>query len=119
MRGTIECLLEAYAESNGQIDLLPTMDPAKMEKAREDEPVVLELREFDLGSEEGVAGLCDMFLERPRRSGRGLFRHRTKRVPDASDDWQAVPIRRAALAVGRNDRCPCGSGHKYKKCCGR
>ena len=22
-------------------------------------------------------------------------------------------------AVGRNDPCPCGSGKKYKKCCGR
>ena len=21
--------------------------------------------------------------------------------------------------VGRNDMCPCGSGKKYKKCCGR
>jgi uncharacterized protein YchJ len=21
--------------------------------------------------------------------------------------------------VGRNDPCPCGSGRKYKKCCGR
>ncbi len=20
--------------------------------------------------------------------------------------------------VGRNDKCPCGSGKKYKKCCG-
>jgi uncharacterized protein YchJ len=19
---------------------------------------------------------------------------------------------------GRNEKCPCGSGHKYKKCCG-
>lgn len=24
-----------------------------------------------------------------------------------------------ALKVGRNDPCPCGSGKKYKKCCGR
>ena len=24
-----------------------------------------------------------------------------------------------APAVGRNDPCPCGSGKKYKKCCGR
>jgi len=24
----------------------------------------------------------------------------------------------AGLAVGRNDPCPCGSGKKYKKCCG-
>ncbi|MBR4654531.1 MAG: preprotein translocase subunit SecA [Kiritimatiellae bacterium] len=26
---------------------------------------------------------------------------------------------RAAATVGRNDPCPCGSGKKYKKCCGR
>jgi SWIM/SEC-C metal-binding protein len=24
---------------------------------------------------------------------------------------------RAALKVGRNDPCPCGSGRKFKKCC--
>ncbi|HWS13947.1 MAG TPA: SEC-C metal-binding domain-containing protein [Rhodocyclaceae bacterium] len=24
----------------------------------------------------------------------------------------------AAPKVGRNDPCPCGSGKKYKKCCG-
>lgn len=27
--------------------------------------------------------------------------------------------RAAASKVGRNDPCPCGSGKKYKKCCGR
>ncbi len=31
----------------------------------------------------------------------------------------AAPVRSAAPAVGRNDPCPCGSGKKYKKCCGR
>ena len=25
---------------------------------------------------------------------------------------------RVRLTVGRNDPCPCGSGRKYKKCCG-
>ena len=25
---------------------------------------------------------------------------------------------KAAQTVGRNDDCPCGSGKKYKKCCG-
>jgi preprotein translocase subunit SecA len=25
----------------------------------------------------------------------------------------------AADKVGRNDPCPCGSGKKYKKCCGK
>ena len=28
------------------------------------------------------------------------------------------PIVRAEAKVGRNDPCPCGSGKKYKKCCG-
>jgi uncharacterized protein len=26
--------------------------------------------------------------------------------------------KRTASKVGRNDLCPCGSGKKYKKCCG-
>ncbi len=30
-----------------------------------------------------------------------------------------VPKRREEKKVGRNDPCPCGSGKKYKKCCGR
>lgn len=29
------------------------------------------------------------------------------------------PARRSVGKVGRNDPCPCGSGKKYKKCCGR
>jgi preprotein translocase subunit SecA len=29
------------------------------------------------------------------------------------------PVRRQAEKVGRNAPCPCGSGKKYKKCCGK
>ena len=29
-----------------------------------------------------------------------------------------VPFVREAEKVGRNEACPCGSGKKYKKCCG-
>jgi preprotein translocase subunit SecA len=28
------------------------------------------------------------------------------------------PKKRSSEKVGRNDPCPCGSGKKYKKCCG-
>jgi preprotein translocase subunit SecA len=28
------------------------------------------------------------------------------------------PIRHTGREIGRNDPCPCGSGKKYKKCCG-
>jgi len=30
-----------------------------------------------------------------------------------------MPVVRAAPKIGRNDPCPCGSGRKYKQCCGR
>jgi len=30
-----------------------------------------------------------------------------------------APIKAATPKVGRNDACPCGSGRKYKHCCGR
>ncbi|MCH8828341.1 MAG: SEC-C domain-containing protein [Planctomycetes bacterium] len=29
------------------------------------------------------------------------------------------PLRNTKRRVGRNEPCPCGSGRKYKKCCGR
>ncbi|MFH1359780.1 MAG: preprotein translocase subunit SecA [Candidatus Omnitrophota bacterium] len=32
---------------------------------------------------------------------------------------RAKPIQRSSDKVGRNDPCPCGSGKKYKKCCGK
>ena len=35
------------------------------------------------------------------------------------DTVKKQPVRKtAAQKVGRNDPCPCGSGKKYKKCCG-
>jgi preprotein translocase subunit SecA len=30
-----------------------------------------------------------------------------------------LPVRRSIPKVGRNEPCPCGSGKKYKNCCGR
>jgi preprotein translocase subunit SecA len=33
-------------------------------------------------------------------------------------DRQVQQVVRAGAKVGRNDPCPCGSGKKYKKCCG-
>ena len=30
-----------------------------------------------------------------------------------------TPVRRKGRKIGRNDPCPCGSGKKYKHCCGR
>jgi preprotein translocase subunit SecA len=35
------------------------------------------------------------------------------------EDVSATPVKRDKEKVGRNDPCPCGSGKKYKKCCGK
>jgi hypothetical protein len=37
-------------------------------------------------------------------------------APDEPEPMDAPPA--AAAKAGRNDPCPCGSGKKYKKCCG-
>ena len=37
---------------------------------------------------------------------------------DTSETKKPV-VRRASERVGRNDPCPCGSGKKYKQCCGK
>jgi preprotein translocase subunit SecA len=34
------------------------------------------------------------------------------------EDGKIKTVRRAEAKIGRNDPCPCGSGKKYKKCCG-
>ncbi len=40
--------------------------------------------------------------------------------PEASGGSdKPVTYRRPGKKIGRNDPCPCGSGKKYKKCCGR
>ena len=38
--------------------------------------------------------------------------------PSPDEDIAPLPLR-AEAKVGRNDACPCASGKKYKKCCGR
>jgi preprotein translocase subunit SecA len=47
---------------------------------------------------------------------------KTSESSSASNRVDAVHVHARDAAgekVGRNDNCPCGSGKKYKKCCGR
>lgn len=51
-----------------------------------------------------------------------LFQRHHERLKSLYRGYQARHPRHAAAiparqSVGRNDRCPCGSGKKYKKCC--
>lgn len=38
---------------------------------------------------------------------------------DEGEEYKPQPYKRPGPKIGRNDPCPCGSGKKYKKCCGR
>lgn len=60
-----------------------------------------------------------------RRQRRDISRMETNRTPGGSTGVMAmgagdgVQAPRRVQKVGRNDPCPCGSGKKYKKCCGQ
>ena len=40
-------------------------------------------------------------------------------APKTNQTEKAQPIVNDGPKVGRNDPCPCGSGKKYKNCCGK
>ena len=40
-------------------------------------------------------------------------------IEDFYETPKQEPYRREGKKIGRNEPCPCGSGKKYKKCCGR
>lgn len=53
----------------------------------------------------------------PRETATSHRNIRTNR--EEGESVPAKTVRRETRKVGRNDACPCGSGKKYKKCCGR
>jgi preprotein translocase subunit SecA len=54
--------------------------------------------------------LPDDVLERVERLRGEWAAHSPQRFAEAEP--------RASAKIGRNDPCPCGSGRKYKRCCG-
>lgn len=52
--------------------------------------------------------------------------HEVSSFKKIAGEWKYVSgntitttVKREGAKIGRNDPCPCGSGKKYKKCCGR
>ena len=52
-------------------------------------------------------------------SGESARRQAQNSVMQSRTQSSTVTVRRSSPKVGRNDPCPCGSGKKYKQCCGR
>ncbi len=62
-----------------------------------------------------------MLLTVQIKTGEEVKREQVAKPTTASSDGseKAQPVRAQSKKIGRNDPCPCGSGKKYKKCCGR
>ncbi|WP_456385785.1 preprotein translocase subunit SecA [Desulfolithobacter sp.] len=58
-------------------------------------------------------------LEEERRLERERELEMARRASAASSGQENKPVQRREQKVGRNAPCPCGSGKKYKKCCGK
>lgn len=60
----------------------------------------------------GMPGCPDYYKEYPARN----------QQTHGTTSWESIEegtYVREAAKIGRNDPCPCGSGKKYKRCCGR
>ncbi|MBN1656208.1 MAG: anaerobic sulfatase maturase [Deltaproteobacteria bacterium] len=74
------------------------------------------------GNPRDLSFLCEgwkAFYRHALPEFRRLARALKRETRAASTPAAPLDGRRAALSVGRNDPCPCGSGKKYKNCCFR
>jgi len=95
--------LQAYAQSN-------PVDAYKRESLHMFEEMVSAIQE------ETVRRLYSVRL----RTGQEVKRERVaSNITEGRSDGTVKKQPRKVQKVGRNDPCPCGSGKKYKKCCGR
>jgi len=101
-------------------------DRAHVEQWSQDsEWLGLEIKSTDGGGPGDAEGWVE-FVARFRLDGKDYAHHETSRFQKDAEDgrWYYVDgvngprTVRKGPKVGRNDPCPCGSGKKYKKCCG-
>jgi SEC-C motif-containing protein len=89
----------------------------------------LEIKDTDRGREGDTEGMVE-FVARFKVNGNEEAHHersffRRDKDKNGVEQWYYLdgkairtPVRRTEPKVGRNDPCHCGSGKKFKKCCG-
>lgn len=84
--------------------------------------VGLEILDTEAGGPDDSTGIVE-FVARFQAQGQSRALHERSRFRrDEKDGWVYVDGEMAVQPVkkpGRNDPCPCGSGKKFKQCCGR
>ena len=86
----------------------------------------LEILETEAGGKDDAFGRVD-FCATYELKGTKVEHRESATFRKAGDQWLFVdgeqiagpPVKREGPKIGRNDPCSCGSGKKYKKCCGK
>lgn len=86
----------------------------------------LEIIRTERGGENDPDGIVE-FRATYTANGEFCNHHEVAVFVKEADGWKfadgelvgETPVVRETPKIGRNDPCPCGSGKKYKKCCGR
>lgn len=117
-----------YIIATNHQDTRDSIDRAATEKwAAESEWLGLEIKKVVGGAEQDSQTQIEFVAN--YRDGRGRLQqhHELALFEKVGAQWffkdAAAPkqeqIRRDGAKIGRNDPCTCGSGKKYKKCCGK
>lgn len=97
-----------------------------LEWSRTSEWLGLEMVAAEAGGPEDETGTVE-FVARYRQKGQHHDHQEVAEFAKKDGRWyfvdgkapKTVQFVRQGPKVGRNDPCPCGSGKKYKKCCGK
>jgi len=122
VEGDIDYVMDTHdPDTRGQIDRDGTAQWAK-----ESEWLGLEILEVEKGQAEDTFGRVD-FCATYKLRGTQVDHRESATFRKHDGTWLFVdgeqiagpPIKRDGPKVGRNDPCSCGSGKKFKKCCGQ
>jgi len=120
VKGTVKELAEKYGQSvmtmTGFLDGIDEslVEPNNIEEMEEDTVVSLKFDKEKL-YKNMVAAKADWLYELPQWEA--IFSDEKRKELYLEQKKSGTIIKEKK--IGRNDPCPCGSGKKYKKCCGK
>lgn len=86
----------------------------------------LKILRTEKGTESDDEGVVEFEALYTAKGGLRDIHHETGYFKKVNGEWlysvgevRPMTVVREGAKIGRNDPCPCGSGKKYKKCCGR
>ena len=86
----------------------------------------LKILRTEKGGENDEEGIVEFEATYTDKGGLRDVHHEVGYFKKVNGEWlysvgsvKPMTVVREGAKIGRNDPCPCGSGKKYKKCCGR